>query len=118
MIEGRVTGLDGGPATRVTVRTTNFASTAAVGVSDMALGSTTTDSDGRFRLTGISPGRYMISARAPADATVPLWAARELTTHGEDAVINLSLSEGVTVTGRVTIDAVDAAPPSDRCVCV
>jgi hypothetical protein len=92
------------------------------------------DADGKFSYSGIAPGQYTISARianrgpgpgadpsAPADgrgrnaiAPTTLWAETDITVTGENLTgLALNMQPGMTVAGRVVVDAVNATPPDD-----
>ena len=69
---------------------------------------TTTDEDGRYRLTGVAAGRYIIAPIAPA-LVVPQdsgsWQPGKLVTvtEGEEVEsINFALTRGGVITGRIT----------------
>ena len=100
--------------------------------------------DGSFSAAGVRPGRYLLTARAalPMDAAVSapaargepppgvmpgpgvpapaltLWGVEELDVNGRDVSgIVVRLQQGMTVTGRVVIEAPTVAspmPPPDR----
>ncbi len=69
---------------------------------------TTTDEDGRYRLTGVVTGRYSVAPLAPA-LVVPqdsgYWQPGKLVTvsEGEDVEgLNFALTRGGVITGRIT----------------
>ena len=69
---------------------------------------TTTDSDGRYRLTNLAPGSYRLTAYAPAyvidGGNDPLYPGRAVNV-GEGEVIenvNISMTPGGVLTGKVT----------------
>ncbi len=86
---------DGSPVARALVRTWP----AQWGKERPASGSCSTDSQGRFSITGLNPGRYWASAR-----TVGLASAAQvevLLEAGKSAERTLTLESRVTVRGRV-----------------
>ena len=109
-VEGTITGPDGAPAAGVAVRASRTVA-APVEEYDYDYGGSATASDaqGRFAVSGLTPGSYVISARKPP----ALWASAELTAQGDDAVVSLMLAPGTTVSGRIVADATSgtAAPP-------
>lgn len=80
--------------------------------------------DGRFSVTGLAPGRYLLSVRAAAAGApqapagrggappLPLWANRELEFNGNDlSDVLVTLQPGRTVFGRITFEQGATAPP-------
>ena len=80
--------------------------------------------DGRFTITGLAPGRYLLSVRAAAAGApqapagrggappLPLWANRELEFNGNDlSDVVVNLQPGRTVAGRITFEPGAIAPP-------
>jgi hypothetical protein len=98
------------------------------GTSNMATGRR--EADGRIVFNGVTPGNYIMIARAaitgatPAPAPGPaggrgagaallpltLYASADLTVEGRDMVVPLDLKQGMTVSGRITFDNPDRAP--------
>ena len=104
-------------------------------------GGSRTAQDGRFTLSDVAPGHYVITARAaprpqggrqgpasplsqmppqllallggPSGASTPmLWAMAEVSVDGRDVTdLTLTLQPGMTVSGKVVFDG--AAPPAD-----
>jgi hypothetical protein len=82
--------------------------------------------DGRFAVTGLTPGRYLLSVRAAAVGAaqapagrggaqpLPLWANRELELNGNDLTdVVVPLKPGRAVSGRITFGpGTTALPPS------
>lgn len=67
--------------------------------------------DGRFSLTGITPGAYTVSARANQEGTTPLWANADVDVDGQPVSgVALALQEGLTMSGRLAF-AVDGVDP-------
>ncbi|MFN7944176.1 MAG: carboxypeptidase regulatory-like domain-containing protein [Blastocatellia bacterium] len=70
-----------------------------------------TDADGRYRLTGIAPGSYRVTAYAPAyvipdESSAPFNAGKSVTVAEGEAIdnINFTLKPGGVITGRI-VDA-------------
>jgi hypothetical protein len=80
--------------------------------------------DGSFSFAGIAPGQYVATAvtsasgrGANASAAVSLWAAAEVSVNGADVSgVSLSLQPGMSVSGRLTVDAATAPAPADLSV--
>jgi hypothetical protein len=97
-------------------------------------------SDGRFRYTGVAPGRYRLVVRADRNQTTPpappasnnvmffsgsggpvppgapgadyLYAVAEVDARGQDVSgVDLTLQPGGTLSGRLRFDAATASPP-------
>jgi hypothetical protein len=76
---------------------------------DGQMSMTTAASDGSFNLAGLLPGTYVLEARSMSEKES---ASREVVIDGPDvAGISLTLSEGVTVRGRIVFDT--ETPPED-----
>lgn len=68
--------------------------------------------DGRFSLTGITPGAYTLNARTNQEGGVPLWASVDLDVDGQPlSGLSLMLQEGLTVSGQLAFDADGVDPP-------
>jgi protocatechuate 3,4-dioxygenase beta subunit len=80
------------------------------------------NADGKFSFASVSPGQYVLAARANAPgaprsaaSTAPvstLWAMLDLAVDGTD-ILNaaLDLQPGLTVSGRVQFEATELTPP-------
>jgi hypothetical protein len=114
-IDGKVTGSDNRPAAGVRVWLTSPVLGAGAPVS---MRSATTDEQGAFRLTGISPGPYVVEVRpgvgrvgGPAPAG---WGRTELSlASGSDASVHVMLQPGLTVSGGLVFEPGVAPPPDD-----
>jgi hypothetical protein len=131
-VEGSVTRADGAPVGRnVQVMALSASSVAIPGILELPPRATVAP-DGRFNVSGLVPGRYALTARAasgdPAAGpgrggrgaggppVMDLWATTELDIAGLDvADVALRLAPGMTVSGRVVVEAADgSAPDVDR----
>lgn len=118
-IEGVVLGMDGAPAARASVRSTLSNAPLPAGMLmdiGMFMGfSVSTDAQGRFTLSGLPPGGYLLQAfLAPATpGGQTLWAASEVAVQGDDTTTTLTLQPGNTVNGRIVLDAAAATPAPD-----
>lgn len=70
--------------------------------------------DGKFRFTGVTPGKYFLVAQSlPARGgppTPPLWAVADIVSTGADITgVTLTLAPGARLSGRIEVDG--AAPP-------
>jgi len=126
VVSGRVIGLDGGPATGATLSLKRIDPEA----SDLALATLRSNAglvlrDG-FRLPGVTPGHYRLTARAPPPAAngdpasgtprpmaifpgfadgATLWGQEEVTVEGQDLDgITIRLQPGLSVSGRVVFE--------------
>jgi hypothetical protein len=81
--------------------------------------------DGKFSLSGVLPGQYVLAMRGSAGAAPgapppvgpgaqSLWALMDVVVDGRDVSnLEVRLSAGVSVTGRVVFDATTTKPPDD-----
>jgi hypothetical protein len=73
--------------------------------------------DGRFSYSGVTPGQYTITARAsgrPGTPASQLWASADVNVDGQNILgVNLTMQAGMTVSGRIAVEAVGADKPSD-----
>ena len=68
--------------------------------------------DGRFSLTGITPGAYTVTARANDAGGAPLWASADVDVDGQPVSgLSLVMQEGLTVSGQLAFDADGVDPP-------
>lgn len=90
-----------------------------------------TNPDGTFTTASVTPGRYSLIARAaspaPAGAqagppaggrgappALNLWAQREVLVTGDDVTgVHVTLAPGMVISGRLTFDGAQTAPPTD-----
>jgi uncharacterized protein (DUF2141 family) len=68
----------------------------------------------RFRFTGVTPGRYILSARGQSRSGGPLqWASTEVTTTGDDlAGLALDLRPAMHISGKAVFEG--SVPPDPR----
>lgn len=117
-ISGRITRLDGQPATGTQVVATAITEASSMDLfSPGAAGTTGVDAQGRFAFPALASGRYIITARhaspaGAAPATAPLWAMTEVAMSGTDQSIELVLQPGMTVSGKVVFDGNTLQPPA------
>jgi len=112
-IDGTITGTDGSPASNISFTLLDARRIPGTGLSNRAV----SDAAGRFSFTGITPGRYLVFARASAGraggsgpGNLTLFAQTEVVTDGSDVSVSLTLTPGVTVSGTVTFDSSGASP--------
>lgn len=84
--------------------------------------SATTIADGSFRVPGVSPGDYVLTARATPPGVTPtginggpaLWSETKVSVNGSDiGGLSLVLQPGPALTGRVTFAEGATTPPAD-----
>src|SRR4029453_15977187 len=86
------------------------------------------DSEGRFSLSGVAPGQYILLTRcwlpgargAPAPSapplpgmgrTPPLWASADVAVEGQNiSGLSLTLQQGMTVSGKVVLQGSTVTP--------
>ncbi len=120
-IEGVVSGPDGAPMPDVRIVMWD-PGPLPEDILAMVLRNATSDRQGKFVLSGVTPGRYTISACAlPGEAPraggagVPaagpaLWAETEVAVDGNDVTASLVLSPEVAVSGRMVFQGALAPP--------
>lgn len=70
--------------------------------------------DGTFSLSGITPGEYTLQARVLRDEGAHLWATADVSVDGYPvAGLSLALRDGLTVSGRIDIEADGVDVPAD-----
>src|SRR6185295_13720155 len=65
-------------------------------------GTTTTDSEGRFRVTGLEPALYAVSASAPGYASIAGDAYLQPPFYRIGDLVTVTLIKGGVITGTVT----------------
>jgi hypothetical protein len=69
--------------------------------------------DGRFRFTGVAPGRYALSANTGSGSSAR-WAIADVSSTGDDLTgITLTLRPGMHLSGTVVVDNPAGAPALD-----
>ena len=130
-VEGMVVNSTGADVRQVNI-TLSDAQQASLRISSI---SARADADGRFRLTNVPPGQYVLTARAtiqpqreapaaagrgrggapsaPRPEPIPVWGAADITVDGRDlSNVMLPLQQGVAVSGQVAFDG-STPPPAD-----
>jgi len=97
LITGRVIGPDGQPAPDAQV----FA--RQISEKPRSLEWEATDDEGNFKLSGLSPGAYILNAQAPGYVAADVSAEYAIHRIGEN--VTISLVKGGVITGRVTDEA-------------
>jgi hypothetical protein len=126
-VDGTIVGTDGRPVgTNVQVMAFSNVTMPAMGLIEFPSRANVT-AEGRFSLSGLAPGQYVVTARASSalaprpqagrvggPAVMDLWATEDVGISGADVSgLVLRLSPGMTVSGRVVAEATREAPPSD-----
>jgi Carboxypeptidase regulatory-like domain len=127
-LEGSVARADGQPVRGVQILPVLMTRTMAASVPEFPTRASVTP-DGKFSVSGLAPGRYLVSARAPsalspapapggrgtpAAVVADLWAAAEIDVAGHDiSGVLLTLVPGMTVSGRIAFDAKARPVPTD-----
>ena len=99
----------------------------SVGIANLSAGSlfgsmgiVRADANGRFSVSGLAPGRWLLFGRAaepntPSDGQFPWWTSTEFVIGEQDVTdLVLSFAEGSTITGRVTFKGNGAPPDPTR----
>jgi len=94
VITGRVVTDDGQPASDAVILA------SAIGSDMYGGGRTECDDEGNFKLTGLRPGTYKISASLPGYVNLKSASAPQIYRAGENATIRMT--KGGVITGRVT----------------
>jgi hypothetical protein len=127
-VEGVVLGMDGQPTgTNVQIMALSATTTPMMGLIELPPRASV-GPDGRFSVSGLAPGQYMVTARAPSAGAKPvaggragtsppvmdLWAVADLNVIGVDVSgVVLRLAPGMRVSGRIAFEAATETPPSD-----
>src|SRR5215475_4321674 len=93
-ITGRIIGPDGQPAPDAAVFASRISERPGPGQSAAS------DDIGNFKLTGLTPGAYILSASAPGYVAAEIPAENAVHRIGEN--VTISLVKGGVITGRVT----------------
>lgn len=118
-IDGTVKGPDGRPVAGVSVRPVLNAAGAMPGDLILFAGAASqvpSDAEGRFAVTGLTPGAYTLQARTMSfpgpgvPAQTVLWASSDVVVQGQDLTLDLTLAPAMTVRGRITLDGTSPAP--------
>jgi hypothetical protein len=123
VVEGTVFRQDGSPAAGATLQLRIAVDQGAFLSGEPRQFSATSGTDGRFRLTRVTPGTYRLVARAsvggggppvPGPATAgSLWASHPITVTGSDlSGIAITVEPGVTVSGRIRFERTSATSPT------
>jgi len=96
-ITGRIIGADGQPVADADVFAHRISENTSLA------SSTASDENGNFKLTGLSPGAYVLTAQAPGYISADLPVENAIHRIGENVII--SLVKGGVITGRVTDEA-------------
>lgn len=89
----------------------------------MAIRSNPPDASGRFSFLGVTPGKYVLTARSGARGRgaaesgvpiAPMWARTNVVVDGQDVRgLTLTLRPTLRLSGRLTFDGASLAPPSN-----
>jgi protocatechuate 3,4-dioxygenase beta subunit len=117
-VEGTVFGVDGRPANGVQImlqRDGDGAPSLAI-LFGGRFGSRT-GADGRFTVRNVTPGQYSLTATTTANQGAPagpaFWASAPLAIAGHNILgLSLQLQPGMSVSGRVVINATRLPPPA------
>jgi hypothetical protein len=84
------------------------------------------DSEGRFTVSGVQPGTYVLAARGSmqaspesepgpmAVASMPLWAMADVVVSGQDiSGLDLTLAPGMNVSGKLVFEGSNTPAPAD-----
>jgi protocatechuate 3,4-dioxygenase beta subunit len=110
-VEGKLVGPDGQPRAAHVVRVSGISSNAAG--SPSTFGQYQTDPQGRFVLSQLAPGTYLIDGRPAQGSEAGYWAQAEVVVAGGDQHITLTLQPAMTLKGRITFEASTRKPPAD-----
>jgi hypothetical protein len=123
-VSGRVFNMDGSPAARIRVAAQSMAESPAAAAEAPVLNSIVlTDAQGNYRLEGVTPGRFYIEAGwvdLPTyyPGVISITEARVVTVAGGAAITGIDFKmgrpAGLTVRGRVKLEAGALMPPNAR----
>ena len=127
-VEGVILGVDGQPVgTNVQIMALTKATVPMPGLFEFPPRASVA-SDGRFSVSGLAPGEYIVTARAASSAARPmpggrgaqgppsmdLWATADLSIAGLDTSgVVLRLAPGMKVSGRIVAEATTQPAPTD-----
>jgi hypothetical protein len=107
-IEGIVTGPDGAPVPNVEI-TVLDPNPLPRGVIVSAYRNATSGKDGKYSITGVTPGVYPIFA-STGYGPAPLWAAIDAVVSGRDVDVPIALKPALTISGRMVFDGTSPTP--------
>jgi hypothetical protein len=127
-VEGIVLGIDGQPVgMNVQIMALSKATVPMLGLIEFPPRASVAP-DGRFSVSGLAPGEYMVTARAASSTARPmpagrggqgppsmdLWATADLSIAGLDMTgVVLRLAPGMKVSGRIVAEATTQPAPTD-----
>ncbi len=116
LVEGAIYAADGTPAANVQVTLQRTSGDSLLAMLRATSGARSSVS-GQFSIRNAAPGEYRLTARSSVatGVTAPaLWAAADVTIAGQDVTgLVLQLQPGLTLSGRIVMNATRLAPPVD-----